>query len=111
MVSIFKVRSVKAVVENGKLGVQGKLQELPEGQTVSARLPSREVAALIPREIIIGDEKIVQTQIIDTLDDMLAKLVTGRLVRTWEFSGEIYFNFLKWGSVKFEQPQLTKSMH
>jgi len=101
MVQVFKVRQISAGIDQGRLCVTAYLQEVPEGPTIEARLPARETAALLPREILLGEERETNPRMLELMDEMLTKFVTGRIVRTWEYSGEMYFSFLKWGTVRF----------
>ena len=102
MVRTYKIREIKADIEEGKLSITAAIQDINEGAVVDARLPARETAALLPREIILGSERTASPDLLAIIDDMLARLAVGREVRAWEYSGCTYFGFLKWGSVRFE---------
>lgn len=102
MVRTYKIRRIKAGIEEGKLCITASIQESVDEAVLDARLPAREMAALLPREIILGDERTATPDILEIIDDMLARLAVGREVRAWEYSGYTYFGFLKWGSVRFE---------
>lgn len=101
MTRTYKVREIRSCVDQGKLCITAAIQEMSGGVVLEARLPARETAALLPREIILGDERESSQDILELMDDMLMKLVVGRVVRAWEYSDCTYFSFLKWGAVRF----------
>lgn len=101
MTRTYKVKEIRSGVEEGKLCITADIQEISSGRVLEARLPARETAALLPREIILGDERESSTEILGLMNDMLMKLVTGRVVRAWEYADCTYFSFLKWGGVRF----------
>lgn len=101
MTPVFTIREIRPSTEDRKLRVTAFLQEKGGNGAVEAQLPAREVAALLPREILIGSNMEPSPQIFDVITELLHKLVLGREVRTWEYKGQVYCSFLKWGSVRF----------
>ncbi|HDQ14786.1 MAG TPA: hypothetical protein ENN41_08225 [Sediminispirochaeta sp.] len=101
---IFQINEAFTCTEEGKLRVQVLLEERREKYQVEARLPAREVASLLPREILVGDTVTPDRRVLEPIDELLRKLTVGRLVKVWEYSGRTYCSFLKWGALRFDEP-------
>lgn len=100
---LFTIQTISAEIEDGRLHVDAVLQEQRDYFQVDARLPAREVAALLPREIIVGEGRESSSNVLELINELLEKLAAGRTVRVWEYSGQTYCSFLKWGSVRFHE--------
>ena len=79
------------------LVVTARLQD-EEREVTGARLPARETATLLPREFLVGTAEMntAEPRLLETVNEMLTKLVVGRSVRMWEYDGRNYFSFLPW---------------
>ncbi|MFW5710513.1 MAG: hypothetical protein ACOC2P_00605 [Spirochaetota bacterium] len=103
MKPIYEIRHIEAVLISQKPYVRASLRSCETGQEVIGYLPSREMAALLPREIIIGKGACAPESIIDIMNELLGKLAARRHAKIWEYQGVIYFGFLKWNSVRITQ--------
>lgn len=76
------------------------------GARTAARVPDRELAALLPRSILAagGDPA---PQLLETIAAILKRTVVGRRVRVWEYGGQRYLAFLSWSSVRFRVGQVS----
>lgn len=102
MKPIYEIRDIKAEILNQKLYVRARLWCDEKNEELSGYLPARETAALLPREIIIGQENSAPDTIIAVMNELLGKLAARRQAKIWEYQGVIYFGFLKWSSVRFK---------
>lgn len=101
MKPVFTVREARPSTENHRLRVNMVLRENREEYEIEAQLPAREVAALLPRELLIGSNNQPSTRVFEVINELLMKLAVGREVRVWEYNDQTYCSFLKWGSVRF----------
>ena len=99
MKPVYTVKQIYAEVEQQKLFVTAVLLS-QDGTETEGRLPARETAALLPREIIIGEGARASDNILTVMNELLQKLSTGRKVKIWEYQGNVYFSFLKWTTVR-----------
>ncbi|MDE0229826.1 MAG: hypothetical protein OXJ62_13320 [Spirochaetaceae bacterium] len=74
------------------------------GLRTAARVPDRELAALLPRSILAagGDPA---PQLLETIAAILKRTVVGRRVKVWEYGDQRYLAFLSWSSVRFRVGQ------
>jgi len=108
MKPVYTIREVRASTEDRRLRVTAILQEKEEEFEIEALLPSREVAALLPREIIIGSNREPSLRVFEVINELLARLTVGREVRVWEYGDRTYCSFQKWGGVRFiEETEMT----
>jgi hypothetical protein len=94
------LRDVHPSICSEKLRVVGRVCT-EEGEEFDAFLPYREVSALLPRSILLGDHTRAPESILTTIEPMLRRLAEGRPVRLWEYRKQHYFSFLSWRNVTF----------
>ncbi len=90
-----KITSIHTTVEEEKLKVIAGLED-EDGVRTEAYLPSRETAALLPREILVGEGEGGSASLFSLMDELLSKLVLGRKVRVWEYGDRLYCSFPRW---------------
>ena len=95
-----RVRRIQPKVVDGRLKILTKVRT-DDGPEIEAYLPDREVSALLPREILLGEETNPPRALLRTLADILKTSVHGRCVRVWEYQDRHYASFPSWRSVKF----------
>ena len=71
------------------------------GETVEAHMPDRELAALLPRSILLGSGTKAPLSLMDTVEPILARMTEGRRVRVWQFKERWFFSFQPWRGVRF----------
>jgi hypothetical protein len=77
-----------------------------DGQTVEAHMPDRELAAILPRSVLLGSERRAPLALLETVGPILSRMTEGRRVRIWEFKDRKFFSFLPWRGVRFvPEPQ------
>jgi hypothetical protein len=80
-----------------------KARDIPE-PIVEVHLPDRELAALLPRTVLVGDGKYVGKEILPMLASILTNLAKGRKVKIWEYGDRYYCRFVGWKDVRFASP-------
>jgi hypothetical protein len=98
---------VEPYVERGRLKVRVAVFVDGEG-LLTAYLPEREVAALLPRSILSGPKLEAPESLLASLQAILAGRARGRQVRLWGYQERSYASFLPWRSVRFV-PQVEDS--
>lgn len=91
--------SITVDTDSGRIRVFAEV-ESDAGEVVQAELPQRELSALIPRNILVGEVLKVTPRLLATIEETLVRQIVGRGVRSWEYEGKRYFGFLSWRSVK-----------
>ena len=71
------------------------------GETVEAQMPDREVAAVLPRSILLGSGAAAHPSLVDTMAPILARMTEGRRVRIWQYKERWFFSFQPWRGVRF----------
>ncbi len=99
MKPVYTVKQINTEVEQQRIFVTAILLS-QEGTEIKGFLPARETAALLPREIILGEGARASHNIRTVMNELLQKLASGRKVKIWEYQGKIYFSFLKWTTVR-----------
>lgn len=95
-----KVLDLKTAVKEAHIRITAKIRE-ENGQVFSAVLPDRELSALVPRSILLGESSVAPEKMLDVIESILRKAVRGRMVRFWEYQNIEYFSFLSWRNVIF----------
>ncbi|MCD6120320.1 MAG: hypothetical protein J7K04_00615 [Spirochaetales bacterium] len=95
-----KVLAIKTAVKSEHIKVTARIKE-QSGRVFSAGLPDRELSALVPRSILLGETSSAPENMLDVIESILCKAVRGRTVRYWEYQNREYFSFLSWRAVKF----------
>jgi DNA-binding IclR family transcriptional regulator len=75
------------------------------GQMLEAWLPDRELAALVPRSVLVGPARNAPPELLSTIEPMLTRLALGRQVRVWSYRERSYASFLTWRAVRFGAEQ------
>ena len=96
-----KIEGVDLFLRQGRLKAEARILN-SSGQVIKAYRPDRELAALLPRSILVGKNNDVPIEILDTIEPMLKKLSLGRQVRVWTYKDDNYASFLSWRSVRFQ---------
>ena len=83
-----------------------RLRVVAEVQTTSGEvrevsLPDREVAAILPRSILLGGSCRAPVSLLGTLEPIVARMTEGRVVRMWQYGERWFCSFLPWKSVRF----------
>jgi len=101
------VRRVRAVVSGDRLRVLAEVAA-EAGGVVEATMPDREVAAILPRSILVGMPPAGRRRaarapmsLLDTIGPILSRMAEGRAVRMWDYQGRSFFSFLPWKGVRF----------
>ncbi len=71
------------------------------GDVREVSLPDREVAAILPRSILLGGSCRAPASMLGTLEPIVARMTEGRVVRMWQYADRWYCSFLPWKSVRF----------
>jgi len=71
------------------------------GETLEAHMPDREVAAVLPRSVLLGASRTAPVSLIDTVGPILARMTEGRDVRVWQYKDRWFFSFQPWKGVRF----------
>ena len=98
------VLAVAATLEVEKLKVTANVQ-IDSGPVESAVLPDREVSAILPRSILLGDARLAPVELVDTIAPIVERMTVGRRVRLWEYRDARYCAFLSWRPVRFKQQE------
>lgn len=96
-----KIIKVKLKLKKSRLKIAARI-ETADGYKTEAYLPARELAALLPRQVLLGDRKKAHTKLLDTILPIITRLITGRAVRVWQHDGHFYFAFFPWNEIIFE---------
>jgi len=73
----------------------------PSGEVREVSLPDREVAAILPRSILLGARCRAPVSMLGTLAPILERMTEGREVRMWQYADRWSCSFLPWKSVRF----------
>ncbi len=95
-----RVEEARPVLEGERLKVHLRVVTAA-GQMLDAWLPDRELAALLPRSILVGPVRRAPPELLSTIEPMLVRLAQGRQVRIWSYRERSYASFLSWRAVRF----------
>jgi hypothetical protein len=95
-----RVEEVRPVLEGERLKARLRVATA-EGQRLEAWLPDRELAALLPRSVLVGPGRRAAPELLSTIQAMLGRLAQGRQVRVWSYRERSYASFLPWRAVRF----------
>ncbi len=96
------VLSVRPEIQAERLRVVVAVR-VDSGETVEAHMPDRELAAVLPRSILLGSGTAAHPSLVDTMAPILARMTEGRRVRVWQFKDRWFFSFLPWRGVRFQE--------
>ncbi len=98
--AVGRVEEARPVLEGEHLKARLRVA-MPAGERLEAWLPDRELAALLPRSILVGSERRASPELLSTIEPMLGRLALGRQVRVWSYRERSYASFLPWRAVRF----------
>ena len=75
------------------------------GEVMEAQMPDRELAALLPRSVLLGPDSRAPVSLLATVQPILARLTEGRAVRVWQYKERWFLSFPGWRSVRFVEEQ------
>jgi len=94
------VTRARPLLEKERLRVVADVRS-DSGEVREVTLPDREVAAILPRSILLGGSCRATPAMLGTLEPIVVRMTEGRVVRMWEYGGRWYCSFLPWKSVRF----------
>ena len=94
------IASVRPLLAKEKLKVVAVLKT-KEGKQCEAFMPDREVAAILPRSVLLGGSATAPESLLATIAPILERMSEGRAVRVWSYKDRMFFSFLPWKSVRF----------
>ena len=94
------VVDVRPLVRNDRLRVEAMVRT-EENQEIDAYLPDRELAAILPRSVMLGEARSAPLALLESIAPIVERMAGKRRVRVWEYKGTHYFGFLSWKSVSF----------
>jgi hypothetical protein len=71
------------------------------GEVMQAHMPDREIAAILPRSVLLGNGNKAPLSLLDTVQPILSRMTEGRYVRIWLFKDRWFFSFQPWRGVRF----------
>ncbi len=95
-----KIKKIKCNVIRHKLYVKAIVVS-ETNKKIVAFLPSREMATIFPRSVLLGDNETAKSVIIETLNTIAKRMAEGRIVNIHSFQGKNYITFLKWERIRF----------
>ena len=98
--AVGRVEEARPVLEGERLKARLRVATVT-GERVEAYLPDRELAALLPRTILVGANRRAPPELLSTIEPMLGRLALGRQVRVWSYRERSYASFLPWRAVRF----------
>jgi hypothetical protein len=72
-----------------------------DGETLEASMPDREMSAILPRSVLVGEGTRAPVSLLGTVEPILARMTEGRVVRAWRFRERWFFSFQAWRGVRF----------
>jgi hypothetical protein len=79
------------------------------GELLEAHMPDREVAAVLPRSILLGQARTAPHSLLGTMDPILSSMTEGRQVRIWKYKERWFFSFQPWKNVRFVEDTYSKT--
>jgi len=98
--AVGRVEEARPLLEGEHLKVRLRVAT-QTGEKLEAYLPDRELAALLPRSILVGAGRRAPPELLSTIEPMLGRLALGRQVRVWSYRERSYASFLPWRAVRF----------
>jgi hypothetical protein len=100
-------RGLKAVIVHARPEIQARRLKVfasvraDSGELREAQMPDREVAAILPRSLLLGEGATAPVSLLNTLTPIIARMSEGRRVRLWEYKERWFLSFQPWRSVRF----------
>jgi hypothetical protein len=95
-----KIVFIRPFVRKGKLLVR-TLVQFHERSVIEALLPERELAALVPRSLLLFTAKEAPVAMLEIIGSILRRMTLGRIVRLHRHGDEWRVTFLSWSPVRF----------
>ena len=95
------VVDVRATVAGERLRVGARVST--KDGMIDALLPDREVAAFLPRSLLLAGKASAPRSLLTSLTLILRRFAVGRDVRVWSYEEARYFSFPSWRSVRFRE--------
>jgi hypothetical protein len=95
-----RVQQAQALLEGERLKARLRVST-DSGEVYEAYLPDRELAALIPRTVLVGEGNLAPPELLGTIEPMLTRLTQARRVKLWSYRERRYASFLSWRPVRF----------
>jgi len=64
-------------------------------KTLQAHMPDREVSAILPRSVLLGEARTAPVSVMETVSPIISRMIEGRLVRVWQCKTKWLFSFRK----------------
>ena len=96
----YVIVSTRAVIKAGHLELISKVRN-EKGKRLDAVMFQREMAALIPRFVLIGKTRKASRSILETIQSIASRMTEGRRVRIYGYGDVFYYSFLSWEEVLF----------
>jgi hypothetical protein len=94
------VTRARPLLNNDRLRVVVEVRA-DSGEVRQASLPDREVAAILPRSILLGSSCRAPVSMLGTIEPIVARMSEGRVVRMWRYDERWFCSFLPWKPVRF----------
>ena len=95
------VVDVRATVTGERMRVGARVST--KDGMIDALLPDREVAAFLPRSLLLAGKGSAPRSLLASLTPILRRFAVGRDVRVWSYEEARYFSFPSWRSVRFRE--------
>jgi hypothetical protein len=82
---------------------------IESGETREAYMPDREISAILPRSVLLGDARRAPVSLMETIAPILSRMTEGRLVRVWQYKDRWFFSFQQWKGVRFRDDAEEKT--
>jgi len=97
-----KIEFIQPFVRQGRLRVR-VIVKVSSGDYCEAFLPERELAALVPRSLLLPGARSAPSSMLEIIGSILRRMTMGRLVGLFDHSGERFVTFLSWRHVCFRK--------
>ena len=94
------VLDVRPVLQSSRLKVVARVRTEDWGE-VDAFLPDRELSAILPRSVLLGESRSAPPGLLETISPIIRRISGSRKVRIWKYQDSYYFSFLSWKGVTF----------
>jgi hypothetical protein len=94
------VVAVRPELQQQRLRVMARIRT-ESGEVIEAGMPDREVSAILPRSILVGNSVAAPRGLLGTIEPILSRMSEGRTVRIWDYKDRKYFSFQPWKGVRF----------
>ncbi|MGO9411212.1 MAG: hypothetical protein ACLQCB_10720 [Spirochaetia bacterium] len=98
------VVSVRPELREQRLKVVATVR-VDSGETLEAHMPDREISAILPRSVLLGEARTAPVSLMDTVSPIISRMTEGRLVRVWQYKERWFFSFQQWKGVRFRDAE------